>query len=107
MPANASSSRPTTWRCGWRPTCCPSRADLRARLHKAIDYAKGFSAAQIDGSEGREIVLPMRTGDPLRFDGEGYLKHFVLPNVYFHCSMTYALLRHAGVPVGKGDFLGR
>jgi hypothetical protein len=80
--------------------------ELRARLRKTIDYVQTFSAAQIDGSEAREIVLPMRHGDPLRFSGEAYLKHYVLPNLYFHAGMTYALLRHAGVELGKRDFLG-
>ncbi|RVU46467.1 DUF1993 domain-containing protein [Rubrivivax rivuli] len=80
--------------------------DLRARIRKAIAYVESFNAAQIDGTEDKEIVLPMRSGDPLRFTGEGYLKHFVLPNLYFHASMTYALLRQAGVDIGKRDFLG-
>ncbi|KPF50724.1 hypothetical protein IP87_02255 [beta proteobacterium AAP121] len=80
--------------------------ELRARIRKAIAFVESFSAAQIDGTEDKEIVLPMRSGDPLRFTGEGYLKHFVLPNLYFHASMTYALLRQAGVEIGKRDFLG-
>ncbi len=80
--------------------------DLRARIRKAMADVESFSAAQIDGTEEKEIVLPMRSGDPLRFTGEGYLKHFVLPNLYFHASMTYALLRQAGVEIGKRDFLG-
>ncbi len=78
---------------------------LRARLTRTIDYVRGFSAAQIDGSDAREIVLPTRTGEPRRFTGENYLKQFVLPNVYFHASMAYALLRHAGVELGKKDYL--
>ena len=81
-------------------------ADLRARLQRTIDYAQSVPADKLNGSESREIVLPMRQGDPLRFDGEGYLKHFVLPNLYFHLTTTYALLRHAGVELGKRDFLG-
>ncbi len=80
--------------------------ELRARIRKAMAYVESFSAAQIDGSEDKEIALPMRSGDPLRFQGEAYLKHFVLPNLYFHASMTYALLRQAGVDIGKRDFLG-
>ena len=79
--------------------------DLRARIRKTIDYAQSISAAQIDGSEGREIVIPRRVGEPLRFTGEEFLRHFALPNFYFHASTTYALLRHAGVDVGKADFL--
>ena len=84
-----------------------SFADLRARIQKTIDYVKGFAPAQIDGSEQREITIPMRQGDPLKFDGETFLKHFALPNFFFHATTAYALLRHAGVELGKRDFLGR
>jgi len=84
-----------------------SIADLRGRIQKTIDYVKTFPAAQVDGSEGRSITIPMRSGDPLNFDGEVYLKHYALPNFFFHATTAYALLRHAGVDVGKGDFLGR
>jgi uncharacterized protein len=80
--------------------------DLRARVRKTLDYVKSFNAAQIDGSETREILLPTRQGEPLKFTGENYLKHFVLPNFYFHATTTYALLRHAGVDLGKRDYLG-
>lgn len=80
--------------------------ELRARIRRTIDYVQSFDAAQIDGTEAREILLPTRQGEPMRFTGENYVKHFVLPNFYFHAGMTYALLRHAGVPLGKRDYLG-
>lgn len=80
--------------------------DLRARVQKTIDYVKTFSAAQIDGSEGREIQIPTRSGEPLVFTGENYLKHYALPNFYFHVTAAYALLRHGGVEIGKADYLG-
>ena len=79
--------------------------EVRARIRKTIDYVQSVPAAHIDGSEEREIVLPMRQGE-LRFKGEAYLKGFVLPNFYFHATTLYALLRQAGVPIGKTDFLG-
>jgi hypothetical protein len=79
---------------------------LRERVRMALDYVQSIPADQINGSEQREIVLPTRVGDPLRFTGESYLKHFVLPNLYFHATTTYALLRHAGVELGKRDYLG-
>jgi uncharacterized protein len=82
-------------------------AELRGRIQKTIDYVKTFPAAQVDGSESRAITIPMRSGDPLNMNGEVYLKHFALPNFFFHATTAYALLRHAGVEVGKGDFLGR
>jgi hypothetical protein len=81
--------------------------DLRARIRKTVEHVKSFSAAQIDGSESREIVIPMRSGEALKLDGETFLKHFALPNFFFHVSAAYMLLRHAGVELGKADFLNR
>jgi hypothetical protein len=83
-----------------------SFAELRARIDKTIDYVKGFAPAQIDGSEDRDITIPRRTGDPLKLKGEAFLKHFALPNFFFHVTTAYALLRHAGVELGKADYLG-
>jgi hypothetical protein len=82
-------------------------AELRARVQKTIDYVNSFSAAQIDGSDGRTVTIPMRSGEPLVFTGETYLKHYALPNLFFHVTTAYALLRHAGVELGKSDYLGR
>ena len=80
--------------------------ELRQRIQKTIDFVASVPAASVDGSEAREVVIPLRNRDPLQFDGETYLKHFALPNFQFHCSMTYALLRHGGVALGKADYLG-
>lgn len=80
-------------------------AELRARLDKAIAYLQSVPAAQIDGTEDKEIVLPLRQGE-MRMAGQAYVLGFVLPNVYFHATAAYALLRHAGVELGKRDFLG-
>jgi hypothetical protein len=79
--------------------------ELRARIRRTQDYVAGFTPEQLAGSDVREIVLPTRTAE-LRFSGEDYLRHFVLPNFYFHATTTYALLRHAGVAIGKRDYLG-
>ena len=82
-----------------------SLADLRARVRKTLDYIESVPASAIDGSDSREVVVPLRNRDPLQFSGEVYLKHWALPNFFFHISMAYALLRHAGVALGKNDFL--
>jgi hypothetical protein len=79
--------------------------ELRQRIRKTIDYVQSVPASAIDGSEEREIVIPMRTRDPLHFKGEYFLKHWALPNFFFHCTTAYALLRHNGVELGKTDFL--
>lgn len=79
--------------------------ELRARVRRTLDYVASFTPAQFEGAESREIVVPTRTGE-LRFTAEDYVRHFVLPNFYFHATTTYALLRHAGVEIGKRDYLG-
>jgi hypothetical protein len=78
---------------------------LIERCARTQAFITGFAADQIDGSEEREIVLAMRAGS-MTFTGQQYLLAFAMPNFYFHVSMTYAILRHNGVEVGKRDFLG-
>jgi hypothetical protein len=78
---------------------------LRARVRKTIDYVASIPAASLEGSQTRQISVPRRSGEPLRFDGESFLKHYALPNFYFHVTTAYALLRHAGVDLGKADYL--
>jgi hypothetical protein len=80
-------------------------ADLQARIEKTLAFIESFQPAQIDGSEARTVTLKMRSGER-SFQGLPYLLDFVLPNVYFHSTTTYAILRHCGVELGKADFLG-
>jgi len=79
--------------------------DLKARIARTIDFVKTFKPAQIDGSEAREITIPIG-GQPHTFKGQSYLLHQAMPNFYFHATTTYAILRHCGVELGKRDFLG-
>jgi len=81
-------------------------AELKARIAKTLDFIKSVPAAQIDGTEARVITIPRRTKEPLLLSGEVFLKHYALANLYFHVTTAYAILRHNGVEVGKGDYLG-
>jgi len=78
---------------------------LSERIRKTLAYLDTVSAKDIDGSEERDIVIPRGNREPRRFKGEFYLKHFALPNFFFHATTLYALLRHNGVELGKADFL--
>ena len=80
--------------------------ELVARIDKTLDYLKSFSAAQIDGSETRTITLNTPRG-ALTFNGLTFLRHWALPNFFFHVTTTYNLLRHNGVEIGKADYLGK
>ena len=80
-------------------------ASLAARIDKTLAFISTFKAEQIDGQEDRDIELTI-AGKPVVFKGQPYLLHFALPNLYFHMSMSYAILRHNGVDIGKRDFVG-
>jgi hypothetical protein len=79
--------------------------ELIARLEKCIAYLEGFKPGQIDGTEDKVITLKRPTGD-VSYPGLQYALEYVTPNVYFHCTSAYAILRHCGVDVGKKDFIG-
>ncbi|MGC1441297.1 MAG: DUF1993 domain-containing protein [Burkholderiaceae bacterium] len=82
-----------------------SIADLQARLATTIDYLKSFKPEQIDGSEDKPIVT--RRGDKeTHYTGVEYLLDHGLPNVYFHVTTCYNMLRHNGLEIGKRDYLG-
>jgi uncharacterized protein len=80
-------------------------AELIARIDRSIDAARSIPDGEIDGSEGREIVRPVR-GQPKKFTGLNYLQQFALPNFFFHVTTAYAILRHCGVEIGKADYIG-
>ena len=80
-------------------------ADLQARIDKTLEFLGSVQPGQIDGQEGRDIEIKAGTRT-LNFKGQAYLTGFVLPNFYFHATAAYAILRHSGVEIGKGDFLG-
>ena len=96
------------WLSGQRP---PKHEDnektideLRARIRKTVDFARSVSQAQYQGAEGQKVSLSWAPGKVL--GGKDYLLQMTIPNVYFHIGMVYAILRNAGVDVGKMDFLG-
>ena len=75
------------------------------RIARAIDYVKSFSAEQIDGSETRTVVMKTRAGE-VTLEGQAYLFGFTIPNLFFHCTTAYNILREAGTDIGKKDFIG-
>jgi uncharacterized protein len=82
-----------------------SIADLKARIQKTIDFVQTMPAAQIDAAPGRNVSVTMR-GEDKSFESMTYLLQMALPNFWFHTTTAYAILRHAGVDIGKRDFIG-
>jgi len=82
-----------------------SFAELQARIARTIAFLDAITPQQLEGAETREITLTIRKAD-VKFTGQDYLLKWVLPNVYFHVTTAYNILRHNGVELGKQDFLG-
>jgi hypothetical protein len=82
-----------------------SFAELRDRCDRTIAYLKTFDADSLVNSDDREVLLKFPDGSGYRFHGAEYLASFALPNFFFHVTTAYAILRNAGVSVGKPDFL--
>ena len=81
-------------------------AQLIERVDKTLAFLKSLKPAQVDGSEGRDIVLKF-PNNTYNFKGQDYLSFFAIPNFTFHVVTAYNILRHNGVEIGKADFLGR
>jgi hypothetical protein len=80
--------------------------ELIARANKTAAFLETLKPAQFEGSEDRTINWKTRTTERT-MQGLPYLVHQVLPNVYFHVTTAYNILRHNGVELGKMDFLGK
>jgi hypothetical protein len=79
---------------------------LIERARKTVAYLETLKPQQIDGSEDRTVTWQTRTATK-SMQGMPYLLNHVLPNVFFHVTTTYDILRHNGVELGKMDFLGK
>lgn len=80
-------------------------AELVMRVTKTIDYLQSFKAEQFAGAESRVITIksPRNT---FNFKAQDFVRHWAIPNFFFHVTTAYGLLRHGGVEIGKADFLG-
>jgi uncharacterized protein len=83
-----------------------SLAELKETVALSIAFIEATDPAAFEGGETRRIELRF-PGVELDFEGAGYLTSFALPNFYFHVTTAYAILRNAGVPLGKRDYLGQ
>jgi len=79
--------------------------ELKARIQKTLDYLASVPANTIDGTEAKDITFPVGREATRTMAGEAYLKHYALPNMFFHVTTAYAILRHNGVALGKTDYL--
>ena len=78
--------------------------ELIARIDKTIEHLESQNRRDYQGAESKEVVLQTPVGD-LKFTGNEYIANFVFPNLYFHITTAYNILRNNGVKLGKSDYL--
>jgi len=104
-----TAARSTARMAGVEPKSFPDNETTLAQAHARIDatiaYLNSFKPEQLDGCEDRKVVHKTRSGETV-FTGIDYLRNYALPNFFFHCTTAYDVLRVAGAPVGKRDYLG-
>jgi len=83
-----------------------SFTELQGRIGKTLSFIESLTPEQFEGSETREIVLRPGTPKEKKMVGHTYLSNYGLPQFFFHVTTAYAILRHNGLEVGKGDFMG-
>jgi hypothetical protein len=88
-----------------RPDDPGTLADLRALLADAIAFLRAVGPDELDAAADRPLSHALPMGMVFDMTGFTYVRDWALPQVGFHVDMAYALLRSAGVPLGKPDYV--
>jgi len=78
---------------------------LVGRIDKTLAWLQTVPPAALDGLEDKQVTFPSGKNATRTMSGQDYLKNWALPNMFFHITTTYAILRHNGVAIGKNEFL--
>ncbi|MDE2605516.1 MAG: DUF1993 domain-containing protein [Burkholderiales bacterium] len=79
--------------------------ELKARVQKTLDWLATVPASALDGTEDKDVTFPVGRDKTRTMKAQAYLLNWALPNLFFHITTAYAILRHNGVDVGKADYL--
>ena len=80
--------------------------ELKTRIQRTLDVLAKIDPAAFDAGAAREVIFPIGRNVKAKMLGADYIAHFSMPNFYFHLITAYNILRYAGVPIGKRDYLG-
>jgi hypothetical protein len=79
--------------------------ELKERIQKTLDYLASVPASAMEGKEDVDITFPVGRDNTRTMKAQAYLTTWVLPNLFFHITTAYDILRHNGVELGKSDYL--
>jgi hypothetical protein len=80
-------------------------AQLQDRIKKTLEFIETIPAGKLDGTEEKELEIPVSRDTKRAMKAKNYLRFHALPNFFFHVTTAYAILRHNGVDLGKVDYL--
>jgi hypothetical protein len=80
---------------------------LKDQIAKAINFIRSVPDAEFDGAERRDCSIEIANGLVIKMDGLRFVESWALPHFYFHVVTAYGILRHAGVDIGKRDYLSQ
>jgi hypothetical protein len=87
---------------GERPGTWP---EARARIAEATSFLAALAPDALDHAAAMAVAHELPTGMIFDMTGAQYVRDWALSQVAFHHMVTYAILRHAGVPLGKVDYV--
>ena len=79
--------------------------ELKARIQKTIDFLSTVPADKLDGTEDKDVTFPVGKDSTRTMKALAYLTTWSMPNMFFHITTAYAILRRNGVELGKADYL--
>lgn len=83
-----------------------SLLELQLRIDRALEWLERFNVNDLTAAGGRSCILPALGGVRASLPSDRFATEYALPNFFFHLTMSYALLRQFGVPLGKSDYIG-
>jgi hypothetical protein len=80
--------------------------ELRDRIRRTLDVIAKIDPKAFEAGAERDVIFPAGRNMKAKMRGAAYITHYVMPNFYFHLVTAYDILRYAGAPIGKRDYLG-
>ena len=102
--AKYAAGRTTSMEIPQHPDGDQTLDELRQRIESVVSYLDGFGPEDFDEIDDLTVTTPRWKGKSMT--AANYFVEHAVPNFFFHLAMSYAILRHNGVDVGKRDYLG-
>lgn len=102
VPHAVEAIRNAGWNGGEQPG---TLAGARQCIEETITLLANLDPDALDDSQGRRVSITLPDGLIFDMTGAEYVRDWSLPQFYFHLTAAYAILRSAGIALGKADYV--